>query len=100
MCTGNISCVAFTHDARADVGDCLLRSAYDLEKCNRSEDGWDTYTLRVDSMAAFLQQQADAVVAHYRDQFPELAISAAWKDGTHDTAVAAGTVAGRAVQPE
>lgn len=47
-----------------------------------------------------LQKQADAVVAYYSKDFPNLTISVAYRDANHDVALAAGKVAGRDVTPK
>lgn len=42
-----------------------------------------------------LQQRLDAVVEHYRFQYPNLTMSFAWKDAQSESAVASGSVLGR-----
>jgi hypothetical protein len=48
-------------------------------------------------LESILQGQIDAVVAHFRPQYPDLALSAAWRDSVNDVAVASGTVSGRPI---
>jgi len=47
-----------------------------------------------------LQTQLDAVIAHYKTEFPNLAISLAYKDASQSVSMASGNVSGRGITPD
>jgi len=52
------------------------------------------------SLKDALQQGIDSTLAHFGSQFPDLALSVAWKDGTQDIRLAKGTGSGKDVTPQ
>lgn len=93
-CGATAGCVAVTRDHQLS-GNCWLHSVVELDMCNRSAS-FDTYMAgKNQSFETPLQEQLERVVAHYRQTFPDLTISVAWRDASREVTAVAGEVFGR-----